>query len=315
VSNLDAKVGWLVNDCLTCIPNTRTLWHDLMDWFPGLEDKTNGNTPFPILANVIEDSFNRAEKKPDYIIRNGSYFPKINVDIPTIALIQDTQDNPMQTEVINSVTCIIFSSHQTYKIYKDRINPKNARVIEWASDFTFWKPIPERHPEVLPNSIIFIGDSSHGKKGFHRVLNLIETMTDFNFCLVMKDDTTLEAIPEEHRDRVRIFNKANTELVRLLMNSSVCGICTSNMEEGHWAGIELGACNVPMVSRPMGRYLDNADGTGMWGELAEDEDFPATIREVVKNKDAYSPREYYSKEYTHERFREKWTKVLEEFVV
>jgi glycosyltransferase involved in cell wall biosynthesis len=98
------------------------------------------------------------------------------------------------------------------------------------------------------------------------------------------------------------------------MKSSICGICTSGMEEGHWAGIELGACNIPMVSRPMGRYLDNIDGIGIWGELAVDDDFPRVIRKVVANKDSYSPREYYSKEYTHERFQEKWTNLLNDFL-
>lgn len=311
---MNNKIGWLVNDTLTCIPNTRTLWHDLMDWFPNLQDKTNGYTDYSVLANNIEKLYNQSEKKPDYIIRNGTYFRKINIDIPTFSLIQDTQNNAMQTEVINSSTCVIFSSHETHRIYKNRINPKNFRVIEWASDFNFWKPINEKHPDVLPNSIIFIGDSSHEKKGFHRVINLIETMPDFNFCLVMKDDTTIDIIPPNCRDRVRIFNRVNSETVRLLMNSSVCGICTSGMEEGHWAGIELGACNIPMVSRPMGRYLDNIDGIGMWGELAEDEKFPETIRRVVTNATLYSPREYYSKEYTHERFKEKWVNLINEFV-
>lgn len=308
------KKGWLVNDCLSCIPSIRTLWHDLLDWFPGLEDKTNGYTNYNILADVIEKMYNEAEIKPDYIIRNGSYFRKMNIDIPTFALIQDTQNNQIQTDVINTVTCIVFSSHETYRIYKDRINPKNWRVIEWASDFNFWKPLEEKHPDILPNSIIFIGDSSYEKKGFHRVLKLIDIMEDFNFCLIMKDDTTLNIIPEKSRNRVKIFNRANSETVRLLMNSSVCGICTSGMEEGHWAGIELGACNIPMVSRPMGRYLDNIDGIGKWGELAEDDDFPDVIRKVVANKESYSPREYYSKEYTHERFKEKWTNLIEEFI-
>jgi len=307
---MNNKIGWLVNDQLTAIPNTRTLWHDLLEWFPNLQDKCNGYTDYSVLAQKIES----INERPDYIIRNGSYFRRLNIDVPTFCLIQDTMDNPMQTDVINSSTCVVFSSHETYRIYKERINPKNVRVIEWASDFNFWKPINEKHPDVLPNSIIFIGDSSYEKKGFHRVLNLIESMPDFNFCLVMKDNTTIDAIPKHSRDRVRIFNRVSSETVRLLMNSSVCGICTSGMEEGHWAGIELGACNIPMISRPMGRYLDNIDGIGMWGELSDDENFSETIRRVVKNASSYSPRKYYSKEYTHERFKEKWFDLINEFV-
>jgi len=314
MSKLDSKVGWIVNDCLTCIPNVETFWHHLLDEFPGIVDKCNGHTDYRVLAPIIEQQYYNAEVKPDYIIRNGSYFPKMNIDVPTFCLIQDTMDNPMQTEVINSVTCVVFASKETHNIYKDRINPKNARVIEQSSDFKFFKPIPERHPEVLPNSVLFIGDSSHVKKGFHRVLKLIETMPDFNFCLVMKDDTTLEAIPEQCRDRVRIFNKVPADTVRLLINSCVCAICTSGNEEGHFAGIEIGACNIPMVARPMGCYMDRINDK-TWGIVAEDDDFPETIRYVANNLEQFSPREYYSKEYTLERCMEKWRDLLEKFVV
>lgn len=305
------KRGWLVNDCLTCIPNTRTFWHDLLCWFPKLEDKTFGYTDYSILADKIESIAKK--NKPDYIIRNGSYFRKLNIDIPTFCLIQDTQNNSMQTEVINSCTCVVFASAQTYKLYKDRISPKNYRIIEQSSDFEFFKPIPERHHDILPNSIIFIGDSSYEKKGFHRVLSIIDNMPDFNFCLVMKDNTTIDIIPEKNRDRVKIFNRVDRNTVRLLINSSVCAICTSGNEEGHFAGIEIGACDVPMVTRPIGCYLDRI-GDNSWGEFSRDDEFPDKIRYVVANKHLYSPRKYYSKEYTLERCREKWENLIKEFV-
>ena len=306
---MDNKIGWLVNDTLTCIPNTRTFWHDLLEWFPNLQDKCNGYTDYSVLAQTIES----IDGRPDYIIRNGSYFRRLNTDVPTFCLIQDTSDNQMQTEVINTSTCVVFASKETHNLYKDRINPNNVRVIEQSSDFNFFKHISERHPEVLPNSIIFIGDSSHEKKGFHRVLNLIESMTDFNFCLVMKDDTNIDAIPQHSRSRVKIFNKVDRDTVRVLINSSVCAICTSGNEEGHFAGIEIGACDIPMVARPMGCYLDRKDDKS-WGLISEDEDFPETIRYVVNNRDTFTPRKYYSKEYTLERCREKWEDLINEFV-
>lgn len=301
------KRGWLVNDQLSAIPGVLTFWHDLLNWFPNLEDKTNGYTPYSQLANKVES----LSPKPDYIIRNGSYFRKLNIDVPTFCLIQDNMVNPMQTQVINSCTAVVFASKTLYNHYKGRINPKNYRIIEQSSDFNFFRPIPERHPNVLPNSIIFIGDSSHVKKGFHRVLNIINDMSDFNFCLVMKDNTTLNTIPEKNRHRVRIFNKIPREEVLLLINSCVCAICTSGYEEGHFAGIEIGACNIPMVARPIGCYLDRKDDKG-WGEIANDNEFSEKIRYVVSNRHLYSPREYYSKEYTLERCREKWTKMIEE---
>ena len=306
---MNNKIGWLVNDQLTAIPNTRTFWHDLLDWYPNLQDKCNGYTDYSVLAQNIES----INERPDYIIRNGSYFRSLNIDVPTFCLIQDTMNVPMQTDVINSSTCVVFASKQTHNLYKERINPKNVRIIEQSSNFDFFKPISERHPDVLPNSIIFIGDSSIEKKGFHRVLNLIETMPDFNFCLVMKDDTSLNVVPEHSRHRVRIFNKVNTETVRLLINSSICAICTSGNEEGHFAGIEIGACDIPMVARPMGCYLDRKEDK-TWGLIADDENFPETIRYVVNNRKLFSPRKYYSKEYTLERCREKWTDLINEFV-
>lgn len=301
------KKGWLVNDCLTCIPNTRTFWHDLLDWFPNLEDKCNGHTSYDVLAQTIES----LPGKPDYIIRNGTYFRKLNIDVPTFCLIQDTKNDPVQTEVINSSTCVVFASKETHNLYKDRINPQNVRIIEQSSDFNFFKPIPETHPDVLPNSILFIGDSSHEKKGFHRVLHLIETMPDFNFCLVMKDNTSLDVIPEHSRNRVRIFNRVDRNTVRLIINSTVCAICTSGNEEGHFAGIEIGACNIPMVARPMGCYIDRKEDE-TWGLISDDEDFPEAIRYVVNNKEQFSPREYYSKEYTLDRCREKWYDLINE---
>jgi glycosyltransferase involved in cell wall biosynthesis len=303
------KKGWLVNDCLSCIPEVITFWHHLLLWLPNLEDKTNGYIDYSVLADRIEQL---QDKKPDYIIRNGSYFRKLNIDVPTFCLIQDTMTNEMQTDVINSSTVVVFASKTTYNIYKDRISPKNVRVIEQSSDFNFFKPISEKHPDVLPNSILFIGDSSYEKKGFHRVLYIIDKMQDTNFCLVMKDNTTLDIIPEKNRNRVRIFNKISTETVRLIINSCICAICTSGSEEGHFAGIEIGACNIPMVARPMGCYLDRKDDMS-WGEFSEDEDFPNKIRYVISNRHLYSPRKYYSKEYTLERCREKWIKLIEEF--
>ncbi len=133
--SIESKMGWLINDRLTAIPNTRTFWHDLLDWFPNLIDKCNGYTDFTKLPKIMEAT----KPYPDFIIRNGSYFRKLNINVPTFSLVQDTLNQPMQTEVINSSTCVVFASKQTYKLYKDRINPRNVRIIEQSSDFNFFK--------------------------------------------------------------------------------------------------------------------------------------------------------------------------------
>ncbi len=89
------KIGWLVNDTLTCIPGTKTFWHDLLEWLPTLKDKCNGYTPFNLLPYNIEKDY--AIEKPDYIIRNATYFRKLN--IPVVALI-DTNCDPDTADYI-----------------------------------------------------------------------------------------------------------------------------------------------------------------------------------------------------------------------
>jgi len=307
-----SKKGWLINDCLTCIPGSKTLWNYLLAEIPGLEDKTNGYTDYSILADKIETDYNSEEVKPKYIIRNGTYFRKLNINVPTFCLIQDTQYNPVQTEVINSCDVVVFPSKFTYDAYKDRIQPKRVEIIQNGADFDFFKPLDEKHPDVLPNSIIFIGDASIGKKGFPLVLDTIHKMSEMNFCLIMKDDSTLDIIPYEDRERVRMFNKVPMETVRLLINSSVCAICTSGNEEEHISGIEIGACNIPMVTRPVGRYSDDRNDIE-WGVIAADNEFPEKIRFVLKNRHLFSPRSYYSTKYSTALSMKKWGQIIKDY--
>ena len=77
---MSRKLGWLINDTLTCIPGTKTFWHNLLEWFPDLIDKTNKYTPYGILPDTIEQYYNNIEEKPYYIIRNASYFRKLNIN-------------------------------------------------------------------------------------------------------------------------------------------------------------------------------------------------------------------------------------------
>ena len=63
----------------------------------------------------------------------------------------------------------------------------------------------------------------------------------------------------------------------------------------------------------MGCYLDRKEDK-TWGLISNDDEFANTIRYVVQNRKLFSPRKYYSKEYTLQRCREKWTDLLNEFV-
>jgi glycosyltransferase involved in cell wall biosynthesis len=307
-----SKVGWLVNDCLSCIPGTKTFWDDLLNWFPELMDKTDGYTDFSILASKIENELIQFEN-PYYIIRNGTYFRKINTNVKQIVLIQDIQSNMLHTQqidVIHNSSVVVFNSNYVYNKYKPHIhNNILVKICPLGVDFDFFKPINQRHPDVLPNSIIFIGDSGNYPKGFNILLDIIDKMNNQNFCLIMKDNFTIENLQENVRDRVRIFNKINQESVRLIINSCILALCTSYEETQHLSGIECAACNVPIIAREVGVYYDNKDDT-TWGCIADDSNFIEKINNTLNQINIYNPRECFIEKYSKPLCKNNWIKLI-----
>ncbi len=246
------KIGWLVNDRLTCIPGTKTLWHDLLDWLPGLEDKTDGHTPFDKLSSKIHNEWLISEQRPEYIIRNGTFFGPLNLYKPSvISLIQDVMPvghlRNMQFSVASESHTIVFNSEFTKQQYPELHNIRHT-VIPLGVDFDFFdRRSVEPLQEILPDSILFVGASNDYPKGFDRVLKIINN-TNFNFCLVMKDGYTLE------HPRVRVFNSVDQKKMRQIYSSCKALICTSRMETQHLAGIEAAACGLPIVATNVGIY-------------------------------------------------------------
>jgi len=303
------RTGWLVNDCLTCIPGTQTFWHNLLNWFPELIDKTNGYTDYSILAECIE--LQLSSTKPDYIIRNGSYFRRIHTNIKTISLIQDIIiNNDMQKDVIHTSTIVVFNTNYVYQKYKHLIKDESSyRIFPLGVDFDFFHPILQRHPDVLPNSILFIGSSSYNPKGFDIMLHIMHTMEHRNFCLIMKDSYSIHDLPESLRHRVRIFNRVNQEAVRLIINSCSIGVCTSREETQHLSGIECGACNIPMIGREVGFYYDCKDSTE-WGLIATDDTYVEKIDYMMTHLNEFRPREYLINKYSTEHCKMNWIQLI-----
>jgi glycosyltransferase involved in cell wall biosynthesis len=303
------KCGWLINDRLTCIPGTRTFWHNLLEWFPNLIDKTNRHTCFSILPDKIENELLNIIR-PDYIIRNGSYFRKLNTEIKTISLIQDILNNNEQINVIQHSDIIVFNTKYVFNKYKNYISDfSKIRICPLGVDFDFFKPIDIRNLDVLPNSILFIGSSTDYPKGFNIVRNIINTMDNQNFCLIMKDNFTINNLPQNVHNRVKIFNNINQEQVRNIINSCICAICTSYEETQHLAGIECGACNLPIIAREVGIYYDCKDDIN-WGVIADDNNFIEKINYVLENINMFNPREYFIKKYSTEICKQNWLNII-----
>ena len=306
--------GWLINDCLTCIPGTTTFWHNLLEWFPELVDKTNGYTDYSILAAKIEEQLLHQTNPPNYIIRNGSYFRKINTNTKQISLIQDCTPSLFegQIDVINNSHIVVFNTAYVYNKYINKINNNPiVKICPLGVDFDFFKQIQERHLDVLPNSLIFIGAATNYPKGFNVLLDIINKMENQNFCLIMKDDFNISQLNENVRHRVKIFNHINKEGVRLLINSCVAAICTSYEETQHLSGIECAACNIPIIARSVGVYYDN-NQDNRWGCIANDSNFVEKINYVLKNISNFKPRECFIEKYSLEICKNNWKNIVDE---
>jgi len=297
------KIGWLVNDTLTCIPGTKTFWHDLLENIPGLEDKTFGYTPYLLLADKIKLEAT-TKGIPDYIIRNATYFGPISVPTKTISLVQDATGDPMQIHVCNSSTLTVFNSPYTASLYKYKIFTPTV-IVPLGVDFDYFKPSESCEQElgILPDSILFVGANNNSPKGFDKVLELINN-TDYNFCLVMKDDYKMD------HPRVRIFNRVDQETMVKIYNSCKLLICTSTVETQHLSGIEAAACNIPIVASNVGVYFDKKNGE--WGRKVIDGDFISNIKFVYENYDDFNPRKFFLENgYDKKSCMNKWKNLVD----
>lgn len=295
--------GWLVNDCLTCIPGTKTLWHDLLEWMPNLVDKTNGYTDFRHLADTIESQ--ATTDRPDYIVRNASYFRKLNVDSFTISLMQDPF-NGGQLDVLNSSDVVVFNSEFMRQSCINQINPKKETVIPLGIDFDFFRPLGRSFRKELgipERAILFIG-ADNKWKGFDKVRWLIDN-TDLNFCLVMKDGISI------NNDRCVTFNSVDHSTLLKIINSCSACLCTSVMETQHLSSIEAGACGLPVITTNVGIHYGKEGG--QWGEKIPDGSNVEDIQDIIlKALDSqYETRERFI-EFGYDRVscQKSWEKLL-----
>lgn len=282
------KSAWLVNNCLTCIPNTKTFWHDLLEWFPFIEDKTNGYTDFGSLPKYIEKEIKK-NGGPDAIIRNATYFRKIKSKIKTISFLQDyIQNDAEQIDVCNSSNIVVYNSQYTAAMYKEIITTPSI-IIPIGTNFNLFKHLDNKFDliekySLLPDSILFIGAATE-VKGFDLVLNLIKN-TNYNFCLVMKDDFSI------NHPRVKVFNRINQTQLSEIINGCSFLICTSKTETLHLGGIEAAACNLPLLTTNVGAYYNRDDG--LWGKVVKNWTFD--IKYMFDNLNNFKPREYFINE-------------------
>jgi hypothetical protein len=225
------KIGWLINDRLTCIPGTKTFWHYLLENIPNLIDKTSGFTPFELLANETEQNIRYVKKyhpklKPDYIIRNASYFRPIGQhhNIKVISLLQDIYlEDTTQHQVLNTSEIVVVNSQHTRNLYRNIIKTR-VELIPLGVDENLFKSGPDHSKElaIAPNSILFVGAATT-IKGFSLLMDIVNN-TAYNFVFVMKDDYKTD------HPRIRVFNQVDEVTIVKIYNSCKMLLCTSEQE-------------------------------------------------------------------------------------
>lgn len=328
----------LVNDCLSALPGHRTFWNDLQDWF-GMEF-CGGD--YSTLTADAEKLIERGAGT-DLVIRNASYFPPIKSDVPQIALLQDIfTEGPlrdMQIEVILNSKRIVFNSAFTESHYDQvgiitellRTNKKELQFSDYAAysviplpvDFSIFTPgntMGLQQALSLPDGCVCWVGACQGAagqvKGWDIFLQIVRLNPDIPFVAVFKD-----AAPETILPNLRVYVRLSQEDLAKVMGACRVGLCTSRMESQHLAGIEMGACGLPLVVPPVGTYWHRDD---IPGYIVRDGNFVSAVRGVVQGSDAHRgrnggfPKEpaairaYWRKEFDREVIRGQWEKLIEE---
>jgi glycosyltransferase involved in cell wall biosynthesis len=319
----------LVNDCLTTIPGTSTFWSDLQEWFSMefvggeyalLQEWFNVN-----LCAAQAEAYPGDAEYPSLLVRNASYFPPLVTKhpIPTISLLQDIfTEGPaweMQRSVLDSSWNIVFNSEFTMSCYpvltRLRFSPGQAnpiaRVIPLPVDFTLFEPgnpMGLQQALSLPDKCVLWTGAQSQIKGFDYFWTVARVNPDIHFVAVFKD-----AIPEYGPPNVRMYSRlTHADLVKVIGACRV-GLCTSRMESQHLAGIEMGACGLPLVAPQVGTYWKR---DGMPGVLVNEpsvEAYSQAIRLALQSpNDAGGIRKYWEKDFSKPVIRSAWERLIAE---
>lgn len=274
-------IGWLINDKLTCIPGTKTFWHNLLENIDGLENHCI--YPFSILNEVIDIQLSLGE--PDYIIRNASFFYPIKTKAKTISFLQDIYKDGFlrknQIDVINNSDFVIFNSSFTAHNYIDIMSHDRYDIIPIGTDTDVFY-VTSNWNKNKP--ILYIGDDSINPKGFDKLMSIVNNC-EYNFIFIMKNDFTI------NHERIKVYNKISAKKISEICNQCSMLLCTSAIETLHLAGVEAGLCGLPILATNTGIYYNSP---GEWGLICDSvNDFLEGIQYVRSNYLHFNPVKYF----------------------
>jgi glycosyltransferase involved in cell wall biosynthesis len=318
----------LVNDALGQLGEV-TFWHLLQDWF-GMEFCGGNFSTLQLLADTDAATESLALGVPSLIVRNCSYFPPMvsSKRVPTISLLQDIftegEARFMQQEVIQSSKTVVFNSEFTKSKYEPAggayVGNPRLEVIPLPVDFSLFEPqnaMGCQQALGLPDGCICWVGACQGPaghvKGFDIFLKIVRMNPDLHFVGVFKD-----AIPESFPPNLRCFLRLTHEELVKVVGACRVGLCTSRMESQHLAGIEMGACGLPLVVPPVGCYWkEEIPGSRMMSEEART---PAGYTVAIRHELATPPwrghkdaiRQWWKEQFDRPVIRAQWEKLIGE---
>lgn len=320
----------LVNDCLTAIQGTRTFWHDLQEWFDmefvGVDADQNYShlaVKADAVAGIIDQLEDGEVIETQLIIRNASWFGPLKASerIPTISLLQDIfEEGPqreMQEAVMETSKIVAFNSEFTKERYLRTKRPFVAKspIVPLPVDFTLFEPgnaMGLQQALSLPDGCICWIGASQGAagqvKGHDIFLSIVRQNPDLHFVAVFKD-----AAPEYGPPNMRTFTRLPHEELVKVIGACRVGLCTSRVESQHLAGIEMGACGLPLVAPAVGAYWKREDMPGVVVDETTPTAYASAIRAALGNLgDPQSTRAYWEREFSKAVVREEWEALVKE---
>jgi glycosyltransferase involved in cell wall biosynthesis len=300
---------YLVNDRLTCLPGTHTFWHDLRDWF-GLQFVGGDYEKLAVEASAAIPA------DATLVVRNATYFGVLETDAPTISLVQDITDSDEQREVIQSSNAAVFNSEYTkskFNISERLLKEGRLPVIPLPVDFSLFGPgDPAKLQQKLglPDGMVCWVGACEGAagnvKGWETFRQVVRLNPDISFAAVFKD-----RIPDQFPPNLRCYERLSHDHLIDVMGACRVGLCTSKVETQHLAGIEMGACGLPMVAPEVGCYYGREDLPGMLVAEPSVDNYTTAIRGTLAQE--YDPgviHDYWQKEFDVEVIRKQWEELI-----
>jgi len=301
----------LVNDALSQL-GEHTFWHDLQEWF--------GCKFVGALYANLADAANTAAEEASLIIRNASYFGPLKASerVPTISLLQDIsldgEMRKMQEAVIRSSKKIVFNSEFTRLKYGGMAGDclrASWHVIPLPVDFSLFEPgnaMGLQQALSLPDGCVCWIGAQTPVKGWDIFLQVVRRNPDIPFVGVFKD-----AAPAYGPPNLRMYSRLPQEELVKVIGACRVGLCTSRTESQHLAGIEMGACGLPMVAPSVGVYWKCDDFPGVRVDEQTTPAYTTAIRAKLKQPgDPQVIRAYWKHRFDKPVIKAAWTKLVEE---